>query len=196
LYPGCGGGQRWGGCDETDISYYSPAFFRYFAELTGDAAWSKLADDTHTIRNAAAHSGTGLVPDWQTVSGAPYSGSRKTYYSFDAIRTPFKQAMDYLWNGNESARAWCEKITNWAHAQGVASIVDGYQLDGTQAGEYHNMSTVGSLAVCALANSQTIADAFVAEAVKTKDTFWYSGYLGNLYLLAMSGNMWNPDLVE
>jgi len=45
-------GGRWGGCNETDIQYYTPAFFRIFAEVTGDAEWNKLADDTYTILNA------------------------------------------------------------------------------------------------------------------------------------------------
>ncbi len=196
LYPGCAGGSPWGGCNETDASYYSPGFFRYFAQISGDEAWNKLADDSHVIRDAAAHPTTGLVPDWQSVSGTPGAGSRKGYYSFDAIRTPYKHALDYLWHGNERARAWCEKISSWAYNQvGVENIVDGYQLDGRQAGQYHNLAAVGSLAVCAMANTQDITDAFIAESVKMRDDFWYSAYLGNLYLLAMSGNMWTPDIV-
>lgn len=196
LHPGCSGGTPWGGCSETDISYYSPAFFRYFAEMSGDSAWEKLADDSHVIRDNGAHQTTGLVPDWQSTSGTAGAGSRKGYYSFDAIRTPFKHGMDYLWNGNEKARAWCQKITTWAHGVGVQNIKDEYQLDGSGAGQNHNLAVVGSLAVCAGANTQTVLDDFVAESVRMKDDFWYSGYLGNLYLLALSGNMWNPDLVE
>ena len=57
------------------------------------------------------------------------------------------------------------------------------------------MAAVGSLTIAAMANTQEIADAFVAESVKMKDDYWYSSYLGNLYLLAMSGNMWNPDIL-
>ena len=34
-----------GGCQETNISYYSPAFFRYFAHLSGNDMWMQLADD-------------------------------------------------------------------------------------------------------------------------------------------------------
>lgn len=52
------------------------------------------------------------------------------------------------------------------------------------------------MAVCSLANSREIADAFVAESVRMRDDFWYSAYLGNLYLLAMSGNMWTPDTLR
>lgn len=195
LYPGCSGGSPWGGCNETDISYYSPAFFRYFAEVSGDADWSKLADDTHLIRDAAANATTGLVPDWQSVSGTAGAGSRKGYYSFDAIRAPYKQALDYLWNGNESAGAFSKKITTWAYGVGVGSIKDGYQLNGTPEGSSHNLAVVGSLAVAAMANSQEVLDAFVEESIKLRDDYWYSGYLGNLYLLAMSGNMWNPEIV-
>lgn len=196
LYPGCAGGRPWGGCNETDVSYYSPAFFRHFAELTGDSAWAKLADDTHRIRDAGAHPTTGLVPDWQSTSGRPGSGSRKGFYSFDAIRVPFKHGLDYLWHGNEPARAWCERITDWAYAQGVETIVDGYQLDGAVAGNHHNLAVVGSLAVCSMANTQEVVDAFVAESVTLPDDYWYSGYLGTLYLLALSGNMWTPEIID
>lgn len=195
LYPGCGGGAKWGGCNETDVSYYSPAFFRYFAQISGDSAWNKLADDSHIIRDNGANGSTGLVPDWQSTSGTAGAGSRKGYYSFDAIRTPYKHALDFLWNGNQKAEAWCKKITTWAHGVGVTTLKDGYQLNGTVQGSNHNLAVVGSLAVCAMANTQDVLDDFVKESVKLKDDFWYSAYLGNLYLLAMSGNMWNPDIV-
>jgi hypothetical protein len=28
------------------------------------------------------------------------------------------------------------------------------------------------------------------------DTYWYHAYLGNCYLLTMTGNMWRPDLIK
>ncbi len=195
LYPGCSGGRPWGGCDETDISYYSPGFFRYFAKLTGDDIWEKLADDTSVIRDNAAHPNTGLVPDWQSVEGRAGAGERVGHYGFDALRAPFKQALDFLWHGNEATGAWCEKITNWASSVGAGRLVDGYQLDGSPVGRTHNMAVVGSLAVCASANTQQIVDEFVAESGNLRDDFWYSGYLGNLYLLAMTGNMWHRDMM-
>ncbi len=195
LYPGCSAGRPWGGCDETDISYYSPGFFRYFARLTGDDIWEKLADDTSIIRDNAAHETTGLVPDWQSVGGRAGAGSRVGHYGFDAVRAPFKQALDFIWHGNEPTRAWCEKITTWANSVGAARLVDGYQLDGNAVGRTHNMAVVGALAVCASANTQPIVDALVAESGRLRDDFWYSGYLGNLYLLAMTGNMWHREMM-
>jgi endo-1,4-beta-D-glucanase Y len=195
LYPGCSGGGPWGGCNETDISYYTPAFFRYFAKISGDTAWSKMADDTQKIRDAAANATTGLVPDWQSVSGTAGSGSRSGNFAFDAVRAPYKQCMDYLWHGTAEAGAWCKKLSTWANGIGVTNIKDGYQLNGSATSSNHNMVAMGSFTIAAMANTQEIADAFTAESAKMKDDYWYGSYLGNLYLLAMSGNMWNPDIL-
>jgi endoglucanase len=196
LHPGCGGGSPWGGCNETDISYYTPAFFRYFAEISGDEQWKKLADDTQIIRDNAANAQTGLVPDWQSVEGRAGAGSRVGYFAYDAIRAPYKQTMDFLWHGTAKAETWCKKLTTWAHnSVGVRNIVDGYDLNGNKRGSNHNMAVLGSMAVAAMANTQSILDAFVDETLTRTDGYWYSGYLGNLYLIALSGNMWNPDIV-
>mgnify|MGYP003826095541 CR=1 FL=1 len=196
LYPGCNS-RNWGGCSETDISYYAPAFFRYFAKISGNTKWTKLADDTQLLRDAAANATTGLVPDWQYADGTPGSNTgRRGIYSFDAIRAPYKQAMDYLWNGTASAGIWSKKISSWAYNVGVTNIKDEYELNGTVKGTGHSMAVVGALGVAAMANSQAVVDAFAGEMIKLKDDYWYSGYLGNLYLLAISGNMWNPDIIS
>ncbi len=197
LYPGCNGGNKWGGCQETDISYYTPAFFRYYAKYSDKPEfWIKLADDTQKIRDNAANKNTGLVPDWQSASGTAGAGSRKGYYSFDAQRAPYKQTMDYLWHGTKAAGEWAKKLSSWAYKTGVSSLKDEYNLDGSARGSNHNMAAIGSFAVSAMANTQEVADKFAEEVLKLRDEYWYSGYLGNLYLLALTGNMWNPDIIK
>ncbi len=187
-------GGAWGGCDETDISYYTPAFFRVFADVSGDAAWTKLADDTYTLLARSANPTTGLVPDWQYANGTPGSSSgRETTYRYDACRAPWRLALDYLWNGNEKAKTWCIKISNWANGVGPANIKDGYQLNGTPTGTNHNMAFTGALAVSAMCNSQEMSNAFGAEIAKMTDSYWYNQHLGNVYLLALTGNMWHKD---
>lgn len=203
LIVSCGGGTTviaggmsgmgtYGGCNETDISYHTPAFFRCFAEVTNDEAWNKLADDSYTLLNNGANKTTGLVPDWQSLDGGQPSGGRNHSYGFDACRVPWRIALDYLWNGNEKAKEWCTKISNWAYGVGPSKIVDGYSLDGRATGRYHNMSYVGGFAVAAMCNSQEVADAFGAEVAKMRfDNYWYHGFLGNCYMLTMLGNMWH-----
>jgi endo-1,4-beta-D-glucanase Y len=194
---GMGGGSVYGGCNETDMSYHTAAFFRCFAEHTGDQAWEKLADDSYTLLNNGANKTTGLVPDWQSLAGGNASGGRNHSYGFDACRVPWRVALDYLWNGNEKAKTWCTTISNWANKIGPANIKDGYNLDGSVTGRYHNMSYVGGFAVAAMCNSQEVADAFGTEIAKMNfDNYWYHGFLGNCYMLAMTGNMWNKKVAD
>jgi len=189
-------GPVWGGCELTDIQYYTPAFFRLFAKITEDDDWNKLADDTYTILNAAAHPVTGLVPDWQSVSGIPGGNSdRYSFYRYDACRVPWRIALDYLWNGNVQARDWCIKVSDWAYNVGPANIRDGYNLDGSENnGGYHNSAFVGGFAVAAMCNSQTIADAFGSEMSTGQlgDSNWFIVSTRSLYLCAITGNFWKP----
>jgi endo-1,4-beta-D-glucanase Y len=188
---GMSGGGVYGGCNETDISYHTPAFFRCFAELTNDNDWNKLADDTYTLLNNGANPTTGLVPDWQTFSGGQ-AGGRNHNYGFDACRVPWRIALDYLWNGNEKAKEWCTTISNWAYGVGPRNIRDGYTLDGRQTGSFHNMAFVGGFAVAAMCNSQAVADSFGAEVARMSyDNYWYHAFLGNCYMMTMTGNMWH-----
>ncbi len=150
----------------------------------------KLADDTYTVLNNGANKNTGLVPNWQTWTGSPQGN-----YGFDACRTPWRIALDYLWNGNEKAKKWCTTISDWAYKIGPKNIKDGYNLDGSSTGFNHNMAFVGAFAVAAMCNRQEVADAFGEEVARMSyDSYWYHAYLGNCYMLALTGNMWKPDL--
>lgn len=194
LYPGYNR-EPWGGCYETDIQYYTPAFFRIFARVSGDSIWNRLAGDSYTILRNAAHKETGLVPDWQTASGVgfppPY---RIPYFRYDACRVPWRMSLDYLWNGNQQAKDWCTTISSWAGTIGPANIFDGYNLDGSPHNHGgHNSSFVGGLAVAAMCNNQILADDFGAELKQMEESYWFNLCTRCLYLLTMTGNFWQPD---
>ena len=189
-------GPVWGGCDLTDIQYYTPAFFRIFAEVSGDGDWNKLAEDAYDILNAAAHPETGLVPDWQSVSGIPGGNSRRVaFFRYDACRVPWRMALDYLWNGNEEARQWCTRVAGWANRIGPANIRDGYNLDGSENNQgTHNSAFTGGFAVSAMCHSQAVADAFGKEMTSKQlaDGHWFTMSTRALYLLTITGNFWKP----
>ncbi|HEX2957313.1 MAG TPA: glycosyl hydrolase family 8 [Chitinispirillaceae bacterium] len=191
LHMGINGTTVYNGCNEVDISYYNPAAFREFAKVTGDSSWNQLAEDTYTILYAGANATTGLVTDRQSVSGSPNG-----MYAYDACRTPWRICLDYLWNGNEKARAWCKKVSDWAYSVGPDKITDGYQPSGASNNGYHNMAFTGGFAVAAMANSQEIADAFGTSIRKIKDTHWFPFTLTPCYLLTLTGNQWRNDLLE
>ncbi len=189
-------GYNWGGCSMTDISYYNPAAFREYAKVVDNAEdsamWVKLADDTYTILNAAANSGTGLVPDRQSVNGSPYSGYGN--YGDDACRTPWRITLDYLWNGNEKAKEWCIKLSDFAHGLGVKRVSGPFSLSG-QPGGTHESKYFGGFAIAAMANSQEMVDEFAAEMKNINDTWnWFTYVLKFCYLITLTGNQWRDDL--
>lgn len=188
-------GYNFGGCNQTDISYYNPAAFREYAKVIGNAEdsamWVKLADDTYTILNAGANATTGLVADRQTVSGTP-SGN----YAFDACRTPWRITLDYLWNGNEKAKAWCIKLSDWAYKFGIKNIKEGFSLSGASSGGWHSMAYTGGFAIAAMANSQAMVDEFGTDLKTIHDTYWFTFTLTPLYLMTLTGNQWRYDLKD
>ncbi|MBN1576711.1 MAG: hypothetical protein JW913_09180 [Chitinispirillaceae bacterium] len=176
-------GTAWGGCDYLDISYFNPAAFREFAKVgnpADSATWVKLADDTYVHLNRSANESTGLVPDWQWFDGRAGGGGREGSYRYDACRTPWRVSLDYLWNGNEKAQAWCKKVSDWAYKIGPANIKDGYSLSGSATGGNHNMCFTGGFACAAMCNSQEMADAFAAEMSKiaSRDSYWFTFSVG------------------
>ncbi len=195
LRPGIG----WGGCELTDIQYYTPAFFRIFADVTGDTSWNQLADDSYRILNASANDLTGLVPDWQSVDGIPggdvaSSSKRETAYKYDACRVPWRMSLDYLWNGNTLAKEWCTKVTNWANGVGADNIRDGYKLDGTPDNQgYKNSAFIGGFTVGAMCNSQSIVNNFGSVFHSLNDTYWFNLYTRGVYLFVATGNFWKPE---
>jgi endo-1,4-beta-D-glucanase Y len=200
LKPGCGEYGFWGGCDLTDISYYTPAFFRVFADVMGVAFWDTVADDTYELLDSAAHPTTGLVPDWQSWDGVPGGDppSRTDYYYYDACRTPWRMALDYIWNGNSAAQTWCDTISDFAYAIGPEDIRAGYELDGSSPGgpPHNNSPFVGGFAVGGMAHSQEMVDSFAARLLYLDGQGWddqyYNFSLRLLYMLVLTGNFWDP----
>ncbi|KAA3640790.1 MAG: hypothetical protein DWQ02_01500, partial [Bacteroidetes bacterium] len=192
LAPGYSNGH-WGGCQMTDIQYYTPGFFRVFAEVTGDNIWEQLADDSYVLLNASANPSTGLVPDWQTAEGDPGPGGREGRFRYDACRVPWRMSLDYLWNGNDQSRQWCNKVTNWAYGIGPGNIVDGYELDGTPFGTYHNSAFLGGFTVAMMTNDFEKLNEFADALDGLNDTYWFNLNTRVVYLFALSGNMWKPE---
>ena len=95
---------EFGGTSITNPSYFAPAYFRKFALFMNDSFWNNVASKCYQIinNNLAVNGATGgLVSDWCTAS-ANYSSEAYNYanggtkYSYDAARTPWRIAVDYV----------------------------------------------------------------------------------------------------
>lgn len=192
-------GDSWGGSTITNPSYFSPAYYRAFAEATGNAGWYVVLDRCYEILSAAAHPVTGLVPDWCRADGSPAQGrDDKYYYYWDAARTPWRIALDYLWYGTEDARVFCEKIVRFAASIGPANLANGYTLDGKPL--RHDPTSVfigpfGAAAMAAGSTFQAFCDvAYRLNAAYTPPTqnHYYDWSIRTLTLFLQTGNFYGP----
>ena len=106
-------------------SYFAPYAYREFAKVDKSHDWNKLVDGSYLLLNKSiddklgAASSAGLPPDWflmnqengvlrATESSTP---DLTTNYSFDAMRTPWRLALDYEWNKEPRAKETLEKMS-------------------------------------------------------------------------------------
>jgi endo-1,4-beta-D-glucanase Y len=183
-----------GGLDSCqNNSYASPAYYRAFAKKKPDQAafWNKLATDSYTQLSRAANGSTGLVPNWSNMSGGAgcngYANGDR--YGYDAARTPWRVAVDYVWNGTPAAKDWLGKLVTWVDgpAGGITAIGDMYTLSGTKESPNHNSTFTGAFALAAMSQSQAKADVYGSAFRAISDGTYYEESLRAVYMLLASG---------
>jgi hypothetical protein len=113
---------------------------------------------------------------------------------YNGARIPWRLAADYIWFGTPEAKDLLDRLTGWADAQGISSVVDGYLVDGTPTGSWTRSNPwTGGWAAGAMSGTQTRLDAFSAWFEScAQDDDYYSTSLRALYMLMLSGNFWQP----
>jgi endo-1,4-beta-D-glucanase Y len=179
------------GCQ--NASYFSPGYYRAFAKKKPDQAafWNKLATDTYTTLNATANGSTGLVPNWSNQSGSAGCGgyADADRYGYDAARTPWRIAVDYVWNGTPAAKTYLGKLVTWVDgpAGGITAIGDKYTLSGTKESVNHNSTFTGAFALAAMSVSQEKANLYGSAFRAVSDSVYYEESLRAVYMLLASG---------
>lgn len=187
-------GDTWGGSSCTNPSYFAPAWYRIFADFTGNSGWINVANKCYEIADKAKNANTGLVPDWCTSNGTQASGQGFDF-KYDAIRYQWRTAIDYSWFGTAKAKTNCDLISNFFKNIGVTNIKDGYTISGSQISANHTATFVSCTAASAMTGTDaTFAKAIYNECVKVKDSGNYT-YFGNtlrmMSLLYTTGNFPN-----
>jgi endo-1,4-beta-D-glucanase Y len=188
-------GDTWGGTTLTNPSYFSPAYFRVFAVISGDSNWSgAILDKNYTILANTAGA-NGLVPDWTTNASVVNTGFLmngmfdNSTYGYDAARTPWRIAMDWCFNGEPRAHAYLMKVGAFFNGVGATNIGDGYALNGSQKTNNKNMAFIGPAGVSGMAGFPALLDgAFNYGASGQGDQSYYPSSLRMISMLMMSGN--------
>ena len=125
-------------------SYFSPATYRIFAQfdqsITHD--WKTIIDKGYEVINANDIYNKGLVSDWckrdgttSNVDGRTSGPSKKGYdFWYDAIRMPWRLALDSLWYKEDKAISFLDKSIRWVSADALTF----YKLNGERAAIYVN----------------------------------------------------------
>jgi hypothetical protein len=198
-------GDSFGGSLITNPSYFAPAYYRAFGSFTNDTSfWNLVAAKAYTVINNNLNKNNavyGLVSDWCMASG-DYSTQANSYanqgkaYTYDAARTPWRIAIDYLWYGTADAKIYAKKASDFVRVSlgGTANIKDGYNQDGSLKGQWHNATFVGAFACAAMAgDNQAHLDASYIDLKNLNEPNSYFNHtLKTLYLLALTGNFYLP----
>ncbi len=192
-------GDAWGGSNVTNPSYFAPAFYRIFANATGNNGWLSVVNKCYDITNYFYNNyNTGLVPDWCQASGQQASGYSYDY-KYDACRFPWRYSFDYLWYGTQAAYNHLKKLSNWINSAtggNPANIKDGYQLNGNIIGQWNNAAFVGPFTTGAMVDSslQTWLNNLYSRLASFSADNYYNDSLRVLTLLVVTGNF--PNLWE
>ncbi len=171
-------------------SYFIPAYYRVFQQLSGDADWGAITSDTYDQLEAAAHGTTGLVGNEVYWDGR----NKENQVDYNGARMPWRLALDVLWHNNSRGKALLAKQNAWAVNLGVGNIRDGYNRDGTMTGGWNESPAfMGAWAVGMMARNQASVNTFT-EFFVNRATFdqYYATSLRLLYQLTLTGRMWRP----
>ncbi|MBP4136951.1 glycosyl hydrolase family 8 [Flavobacterium geliluteum] len=195
---------EFGGSSITNPSYFAPAYFRKFATFTNDPFWNSVASKCYEIINnnlSVNGAAGGLVSDWCTSSGS-YSSQASGYanggtkYSYDAARTPWRIAVDYVWHGNAEAKNYSKKSSDFVRINvgGSQNVVDGYNQNGSKSSQYHNATFVGAFAAAAMGgdNQAHLNNSYSDLVSLNEPNSYYNQTLKTLYLFLLSGNFYLP----
>lgn len=189
------------GNDFTDPSYHTIAFYRAFAEATGDNTWLDIAAKSIEYIQKAAHYETGLCAEYSEFDGTPKATAwypESNCFSGDAWRVAMNLSLDYaLFRGSEKEKDLCERILFFfeSHRPYLADYaVDGGDFPRTGRAATPGLIAMNAAATQVLSSEDALLKPFVKDlvALSVPCRFWryYDGMLYMIGLLATAGKIY------
>lgn len=185
-------------------SPYNPSYFaigalRVFQEADPSHDWKGVADNCLALIRKNQNSSTGLMSDWCTSGGQSqdYGGSGTGKFGYDAARTPWRIALDYLWFGTAASKQALDPINKWITTKTSNSptrIRAEYLQDGsTSVTNWTNALYTGALTIPGMTDATltTWVNASLNPLMISSADTYYNASWKVLYQLTMSGNMQN-----
>lgn len=198
------------------LSDFMPAHFRSYGRATGDPIWMDVLTATqNTISSLQANysPNTGLLPDFiEPVSSADHTprpatayfleGPNDGHYYYNAGRVPWRIGSDALLNNDPTSMIQTQRMADWIASvmgEDPTNIKAGYFLDGAPlpGSDYFTTFFVAPFGVALMTcPSQQQSLNAIYEAVYNTYEDYYEDSVTLLSLLVMTGNYWDPTIVQ
>jgi endoglucanase len=196
----------------TRSSDFMVSHFKAFADISADSSWYSVRDRTYLIIDhirASFSQDTSLiadfivdVPDNPRPAQANYiEGTGDGEYSWNAVRYPWRIALDYLLYGEQRAFDALAPINSWikkVSGGDPKNIAETYTLDGQYSVDsgFDSMASVSMFAVAATidqSNQQWLDDLWLDMNQKSiNDEDYYGNTLKLLSMITITGHWQKP----
>lgn len=160
-------------------SYFAPYAFRIFDDIDDSRDWRSLIDPAYQLLENSSlallndESGVGLAPNWVAINretgalSTPDVDNLNTQYGFDAMRTPWRTALDYIWNEDSQAKEYlqlaCTPLMESYTTKGrIASV---YSHDGEVIDSSENPTAYSTALGCFKVINPDLADTLYQEKI-------------------------------
>jgi len=196
----------------TRTSDYMLQHLKAFKDASGDSRWDKVIDKSYKIIDYAYKNFsliTGIFPDFLVLvkgkftppAGEVLESEYDGAMGYNACRTSWRVATDYIMTGDNRAIAQLNKLNKWVRSNTKnkpEKIFAGYKLDGTVISgcDYEDISFSSPFMVSAMvksSNQKWLNDLWDYNLkVKTADDFYFGNSIRLLNTIIVSGNWWSP----
>lgn len=168
-------------------SYIAPYTYRIFAEVDRDHDWSSLVNTSYEILEQCSEStfdldsSANIPPDWCAIDKKGQvvqanDSDKSINYSYDAIRTLWRIALDYEWNKEPRALSFLQKMDIWSMEwKEKQKIFISYSHDGKPTEENESLAHYGTqIAFFSVVNPDIAEQVYKQKILSqwNKDGFW------------------------
>ncbi|MDF1497982.1 MAG: glycosyl hydrolase family 8 [Patescibacteria group bacterium] len=200
-------------------SYLAPYAYRIFAEIDPSHNWMELVNTSYDILYNSSESllgynkSIGLPPNWcainpdEEIISAEHLGDFSRDYSYDAIRTPWRIALDYQWNKEPRAKKYLESLEflnkEWLEKKKISAS---YSHDGEHWENYESTASYGTnLGYFIITNPETAQEIYEEKILgkyfeDEEKSYWNDpknyyeqnwGWFGTALYADKLPNLWN-----
>ncbi|HDR3331241.1 TPA: chitosanase, partial [Bacillus anthracis] len=191
---------------DTRPSDWMMSHLRAFYEFTGDKTWLTVINNLYDVYTQFSNKyspNTGLISDF-VVKNPPQPAPKgflneseyTNVYYYNASRVPLRIVMDYAMYGEKRSKVISDKVSSWIQNKtngNPSKIVDGYQLNGSNIGNYPTAVFVSPFIAASITNSNN--QKWVNSGwdwMKNKRESYFSDSYNLLTMLFITGNWWKP----